>query len=78
MVKYTNKTQYCIQKQCSSMRDYVKGNSILTPENKKICYTAINKVNKNAVIIANTDKLVYNKIKANSVILQQLYLKTNK
>jgi len=78
MIRYTSKTQDCVQKQCSSMKNYVKGNSIISPEDKKICYTAINKVNKNAVIIANADKLVYNKITANSVILQQLYLKTNK
>lgn len=60
------------------MKDYVKGNKFLTSEDKVNFFTDINKVKKNAAIIADADNSILKKQIENSVILTELNKKINK
>lgn len=54
------------------MKNYIKDNNILPQEDKVHFLEAIDNVKKNAAIVANADKSVFNKLRDNSVILTEL------
>lgn len=77
-IKYVNRVKESTNQQCNIIKDYVKGNKILKSEDKVLFFTDINKVKKNAAIIADADNSILKKQIDNSVILTELNKKLKK